>query len=136
MIRGVPVELQYMFMVLWSSGPLSLITALMQTDIVIVSGSILNVSTVHLNGIWHLIWRYLSKPVLGGHPVLSRHFTIPRGCPLNTGFIVFLESNFISKQELSTRTSFVYKTLQLVRISLSITTLNKEFCFFLRKVIL
>ena len=31
----------------------------MQTYIVIVSGSILNVSTVHLNGIWHLIWRYL-----------------------------------------------------------------------------
>ena len=49
---------------------------------------------------------------------------------------IFLESNFISKQELITRTSFVYKTLQLVRISLLITTLNKEFCFFLRKVIL
>ena len=29
--------------------------------------SIVNVSTVHLNGIWHLIWRYLLKPVLGGH---------------------------------------------------------------------
>ena len=53
-----------------------------------LSGSILNVSTVHLNGIWHLIWRYLSKPVLGGHPVLSGHHSIPRGCPLNTGFIV------------------------------------------------
>ena len=60
----------------------------MQTYIVIVSGSILNVSTVHLNGIWHLIWRYLSKPVLGGHPVLSGHHSIPRGCPLNTGFTV------------------------------------------------
>ena len=60
----------------------------MQTYIVIVSGSILNVSTVHLNGIWHLIWRYLSKPVLGGHPVLSGHYSIPRGCPLNTGFTV------------------------------------------------
>ena len=46
----------------------------MQTYIVIVSGSILNVSTVHLNGIWHLIWRYLLKPVLGGHPVLSGHY--------------------------------------------------------------
>ena len=48
----------------------------------IVIGNILNVSTVHLNRIWHLIWRYLSKPVLGGH------YSIPRGCPLNTGFTV------------------------------------------------
>ena len=61
---------------------------LMQTYINKVSGSILNISTVHLNGIWHLIWRYLSKPVLGGHPVLSGHYSIPRGCPLNTGFTV------------------------------------------------
>ena len=53
-----------------------------------LSGSILSVSTVHLNGIWNLIWRYLSKPVLGGHPVLSGHYSIPRGCPLNTGFTV------------------------------------------------
>ena len=53
-------------------------------------GRILNISTVHLNGIWHLIWRYLSKPVLGGHPVLSGHYSIPRGCPLNTGFTVIL----------------------------------------------
>ena len=52
-----------------------------------LSGSILNVSTVHLNGIWHLIW-HLSKPVLGGHPVLSGEYSIPRGCPLNTGFTV------------------------------------------------
>ena len=58
----------------------TLIKKLMQTYIVIVSGSILNVSTVHLNGIWHLIWRYLSKPVLSGH------YSVPRGCPLNTGF--------------------------------------------------
>ena len=56
--------------------------------IVIVSGSILNVSPVHLSGIWHLIWRYLLKPVLGGHPVLSGHYSIPRGCPFNTGFTV------------------------------------------------
>ena len=66
----------------------TLIKKLMQTYIVIVSGSIRNVSTVHLNGIWHLIWRYLSKPVLGGHPVLSGHYSIPGGCPLNTGFTV------------------------------------------------
>ena len=71
-----------MFKVLWS------IKKFMQTYIVIVFGSILNVSTVHLNGIWHLIWRYLLKPVLGGHPVLSGHYSIPRGCPLNTGFTV------------------------------------------------
>ena len=55
----------YGTMINWST----LIKKLMQTYIVIVSGSILNVSTVHLNGIWHLIWRYLLKPVLGGHPV-------------------------------------------------------------------
>ena len=68
----------------WST----LIKKLMQAYIVKVSVSILNISTVHLNGIWHLIWRYLSKPVLGGHAVcvLSGHYSIPRGCPLNTGF--------------------------------------------------
>ena len=58
----------------------------MQTYIVKVSGSILNISTVHLNGIWQLIWRYLSKPGLEGHVVLSGHYSIPQGCPLNTGF--------------------------------------------------
>ena len=77
----------YGTMINWSS----LIKKLMQTYIVIVSGSILNVSTVHLNGIWHLIWRYLLKPVLGGHPVLSGHYSIPWGCPLNTGFTVCSE---------------------------------------------
>ena len=73
-------------MINWST----LIKTLMQTYIVIVSGSVLNVSTVHLNGIWHLIWRTrcLLKPVLGGHPVLSGQYSIPRGCPLNTGFTV------------------------------------------------
>ena len=29
-----------------------------------------------------------SKPVLGGHPVLSGHYSIPRGCPLDTGLTV------------------------------------------------
>ena len=75
----------YGTMINWST----LIKKLMQTYIVKVSGSILNISTVHLNGIWHLISRYLSKPVLGGHPVLSGHYSIPRGCPLNTGFTVY-----------------------------------------------
>ena len=70
----------------WST----LIKKLMQTYIVKVSGSILNISTAHLNGIWHLIWRYLSKPVLGGHPVLSGHYSIPWGCPLNTGFTILI----------------------------------------------
>ena len=27
---------------------------------------------------------YFLQPVLGGHPVLSGHFSIPRGWPLNT----------------------------------------------------
>ena len=74
----------YGIMINWST----LIMKLMQTYIVKISGSIVNLSTVHLNGIWHLMWRYLSKPVLGGHPVLSRHYSIPQGCPLNTGFTV------------------------------------------------
>ena len=74
----------YGSMINWST----LIKKLMQTYFVIVSGSILNVSTVHLYGIWHLLWRYLSKRVLGGHPVLCRHYRIPRRCPLNTGFTV------------------------------------------------
>ena len=64
----------------WST----LIKKLMQTHIVKVSGSILNISTVHLNGIWRLIWHYQLKPVLGGHPVLRGHYSIPQGCPLNT----------------------------------------------------
>ena len=72
----------YGTMINWST----LITKLMQTYIVQVSGSILNISTVHLNGIWHLICCYLSKPALSGH------YSIPRGCPLNTGFIVFCQS--------------------------------------------
>ena len=71
----------------------TLIKKLMQTYIVIVSGSILNVSTVHLNGIWHLIWRFLLKPVLGGHPVLSGHYSIPEGYLLNTGFTVMAYSD-------------------------------------------
>ena len=68
----------------WST----VIKKLMQANTVIVSGSILNVSTVYLNGILHLVGRCLSKPVLGGHPVLSGHYSIPRGCPFNTGFTV------------------------------------------------
>ena len=77
------------------------IKKLMQTKIVIVSGSILNISTVHLNVIWHLIWRYLLKPVLGGHPVLSGHYSISWGCPLNTGFtlIIFCNKMRCSKAE-------------------------------------
>ena len=69
----------------WST----LIKKFMETYIIKVSGSILNISTVHMNGIWHLIWRFLSKPVLGGHPVFSEHYSIPRGRPLNTSFTVF-----------------------------------------------
>ena len=74
----------YGIMINWST----LIKKLTQTYIVKVSGSILKISTVHLNGIWHLISRYLAKPVLGGHPVLSGHYSVPRECPLNTGFTV------------------------------------------------
>ena len=57
----------------------TLIKKLMQMYIVIVSGSIPNISTVHLNGIWRLIWCYLHvlKPVLDRHPVLSRDYSIP-----------------------------------------------------------
>ena len=59
----------------WST----LIKKFMQTYIVIVSGSIRNVSTVHLNGIWNITCRFQLKPVLGGHPVLSGHYSFPRG---------------------------------------------------------
>ena len=74
----------YGTMINWST----LIKKLMQTYIVIVSGSILDVSTVHLNGMLltpHMTL-YLSKPVLGRHPALSGHYCSPGGCPLNTGF--------------------------------------------------
>ena len=71
------------------------------TFIAIVSGSILNVSTVHLSGIWHLMWHYLLKPVLGGQPVLSGHHSFPRGCPLNEGFTVHAcETNTYAKVNL------------------------------------
>ena len=83
----------YGIMINWSTWIKKLI---MQTYIVKISGSIVNLSTVHLNGIWHLMWRYLSKPVLGGHPVLSGHYSIPRGCPLNTGLTVFQTQNLIT----------------------------------------
>ena len=46
---------------------------------------------------------------------------------------VLLESIFIAKQELITRTSFAYKTSWLVRISLLIIALNKEFRVFSRE---
>ena len=85
----------------------------MQPYIVIVSGSILNVSTVHLNGIWHLIWRYLSKPVLGGH------YSIPRGCPLNTGFTVFGSVFFVPK-------SLLGIARQWSRKKIAILTLNPQ----------
>ena len=79
----------YGTMINWSS--FKLIKKLMQMCIVIVSGSIVNVSNVHLNGIWHLIWRHLSKSVLGLHPALSGHYSIARGCPFNKGFTVLRE---------------------------------------------
>ena len=85
-------------MINWST----LMKRLVQTYIVIVSWTILNVSTVHFNGIWHLVWCYLSKPVLGGHLVLSGHYSIPQGWLLNTGFTVFFVfSSFYSKFVLS-----------------------------------
>ena len=47
--------------------------------------------------------RYISKPLLGGHPVLSGHFSIPRGCPLNKGFTVHqkLHNTDLNKQRLN-----------------------------------
>ena len=45
----------------------------------------------HCSFEWHStshIMLSISKPVLGGHPVLSGHYSIPRECPLNTGFTV------------------------------------------------
>ena len=42
-------------------------------------------------------------------------------------------TGFIAKQKLITCTSFVYKTSRRVRISLSFSILNKEFCYFLGK---
>ena len=87
------------------------------TKIVIVSGSILNISSVPLNCIWHLIWRYQLKPVLGGHPVLSGHYSIPRGCPLNTGFTIFSFLNMTSNRgnRNNQLSLFVFATFDLIR---------------------
>ena len=57
-------------MINWSTLMKKFMQTRCKRSIVIVCGSILNVSTVYLNGIWHLICRYLLKPVLGGHPLL------------------------------------------------------------------
>ena len=37
----------------------------------------------------------LSKPVLDGHLALSGHYSISRGCPLNTGFTVYSVKKFL-----------------------------------------
>ena len=34
-----------------------------------------------MNGIWHIMWRNLSKPVR-----IIGHYSIPSGCPFNTDF--------------------------------------------------
>ena len=105
------IELQSMFMVLWSIVPLWIIKKIMHAYIVILSGSILNVSTVYLNDIWHLIGRYLSKPVLGGHPVLSGHYSIPQECPLNTGFTV-VEIMVMRLNDWNPESKFHFQTLE------------------------
>ena len=70
----------------WSS----LIKKLMQTYIVIISGNILNVSTVHLNGIWYLIIMMLSiETCISWTPCTERTLQHSQRCPLNTGFTVF-----------------------------------------------
>ena len=46
---------------------------------------------------------------------------------------LFWKASFFAKQRLITRTSFVYKTSRLVRISLLINALNKRVCFFSRE---
>ena len=105
------IELQSMFMVLWSIVPLWIIKKIMHAYIVILSGSILNVSTVYLNDIWHLIGRYLSKPILGGHPVLSGHYSIPQECPLNTGFTV-VEIMVMRLNDWNPESKFHFQTLE------------------------
>ena len=104
-------ELQSMFMVLWSIVPLWILKKIMHAYIVILSGSILNVSTVYLNDIWHLIGRYLSKPVLGGHAVLSGHYSIPQECPLNTGFTV-VEIMVMPRNDWNPESKFHFQTLE------------------------
>ena len=55
---------------------------------------------VHFDKEIHLIWRYLLKSALGGHPVLSGHYSVPRGCPLNTGFTVLKLWGFLKQKAL------------------------------------
>ena len=56
-------------------------------------------------------WRYLSKPVLGGHPVLSGHYSIPRGCPLNTGFTVSRLDRVVPFSHSSFNAVWIFKIL-------------------------
>ena len=103
-----------MFMVLWS-----------QVYHHSLSGSILNVSTVHLNGIWHLIWRYLSKPEL------SRHYRIPRSsCPLNTGFTVSKKNSHLLGQNVFLQS--IIQRKQFIRTS-NILAWGKSLVFTLCK---
>ena len=54
-----------------------------------LSGSILNISTVHLNGIWQLIMALSTQTCIRWTPCIrSGHYSIPRGCLLSTGFTV------------------------------------------------
>ena len=45
----------------------------------------------HCSFEWHLTphMTLSIETCISGHPVLSRHFSIPQGCPSNTGFTVF-----------------------------------------------
>ena len=43
---------------------------------------------------------------LGGHPVLSGHYSTPRGYPLNTGFTVFIRSERVIETYVQRRQCF------------------------------
>ena len=75
----------------------------------------------HCSFEWHLTphMHCLSKPVLGGHPVLSRHYSIPRGHLLNTGFTV-INKNFAVVQ-------FVGHTRRLFIVQEKIPCLRRKF---------
>ena len=87
----------------------SLIWVLQIWVAIYVFGTIIFNKEIHANVYCHSLWEYFKRfhcsfewhltphmtlsietvPVLGRHPVLSGHYSIPWGCPLNTGFTVF-----------------------------------------------
>ena len=77
---------------------------------------------INANVYRHSLWEYCKRfhcsfewhltPLLGGHPVISGHYSIPRGCPPNTTFTVFAYLNVINSVRV--RACFSFEELRVI----------------------